>query len=62
MSLRAHGWSKDGKQHRCWSGGNRPHSHGPRQRTLSYLGELNDSAQARLKSIEVFDEKAKPSG
>src|SRR3989442_11646593 len=30
---------------------------GPRQRTLCYLGELNDSAQARwLKTIEVFNE------
>lgn len=29
---------------------------GPRQRTLCYLGELNDSAQARwLKTIEVFN-------
>jgi transposase len=31
---------------------------GPRQRTLCYLGELNDSAQARwLKTIEVFNEQ-----
>ena len=30
---------------------------GPRQRTLCYLGELNDSAQVRwLKTIEVFNE------
>lgn len=30
---------------------------GPRQRTLCYLGKLNDSAQARwLKTIEVFNE------
>jgi hypothetical protein len=29
---------------------------GPRQRTLCYLCELNDSAQARgLKKIEVFN-------
>ena len=29
---------------------------GPRQRTLCYLGELNDSAQARwLKTVEVFN-------
>jgi transposase len=31
---------------------------GPRQKTLCYLGELNDSAQARwLKTIEVFNEQ-----
>jgi len=31
---------------------------GPRQRTLSYLGELNSSAQARwVKTIEVFNEQ-----
>jgi len=31
---------------------------GPRQRTLCYLGELNDSARARwLKTIEVFNEQ-----
>lgn len=31
---------------------------GPRQRTLCYLGELNDSAQARWwKTIEVFNEQ-----
>ena len=30
---------------------------GPRQRTLCYLGGLNDSAQARwLKTIEVFNQ------
>src|SRR5215472_15568455 len=31
---------------------------GPWQRTLCYLGELNDSTQARwLKTIEVFNEQ-----
>ncbi len=31
---------------------------GPRQRTLCYLGELNDLAQARwLKTTEVFNEQ-----
>ncbi len=31
---------------------------GPRQRTLCYLGELNDSAQARwLRTVEVFNEQ-----
>jgi len=33
-------------------------AHGPRQRTLCYLGELNSSAQAWwLKTIEVFNEQ-----
>jgi hypothetical protein len=32
--------------------------HGPRQRTLCYLGEINSSAQARwLKTIEVLNEQ-----
>ena len=58
MFLRAHGRSKDGKQHRYWSLVETIRTpDGPRQRTLCYLGELNDSAQARwLKTIEVFNE------
>src|SRR5215831_18947793 len=58
MFLRAHGRSKDGKQHRYWSLVETVRTpDGPRQRTLCYLGELNDSAQARwLKTIEVFNE------
>jgi transposase len=58
MFLRSHGRSKDGKQHRYWSLVETVRTpDGPRQRTLCYLGELNDSAQARwLKSIEVFNE------
>ena len=57
MFLRQHRRSKDGKPHTYWSlveTVRRPD--GPRQRRLCYLGELNDSAQARwLKTIEVFN-------
>jgi transposase len=58
MFLRAHSRSKDGKQHRYWSLVETVRTpDGPRQRTLCYLGELNDSAQARwVKTIEVFNE------
>ena len=58
MFLRAHGRSKDGKHHRYWSLVETVRTpDGPRQRTLCYLGELNDSAHARwLKTIEVFNE------
>ena len=59
MFLRAHSRSKDGKQHQYWSLVETVRTaDGPRQRTLCYLGELNDSAQARwLKTIEVFNEQ-----
>jgi transposase len=59
MFLRADSRSKDGKQHRYWSLVETARTpDGPRQRTLCYLGELNDSAQARwLKTIEVFNEQ-----
>jgi transposase len=59
MFLRAHSRNKDGKQHRYWSLVETVRTpDGPRQRTLCYLGELNDSAQARwLKTIEVFNEQ-----
>jgi len=59
MFLRAHGRSKDGKDHAYWSLVETVRtSDGPRQRTLCYLGELNSSAQARwLKTIEVFNEQ-----
>ena len=59
MFLRAHSRSKDGKLHRYWSLVETVRTaDGPRQRTLCYLGELNDSAQARwLKTIEVFNEQ-----
>lgn len=58
MFLRAHGRKKDGKHHRYWSLVETERTpDGPRQRTLCYLGELNDSAHARwLKTIEVFNE------
>src|ERR1700731_2543865 len=57
MFLRAHRREKDGKDHTYWSLVETVRTpDGPRQRTLCYLGELNDSAQARwLKTIEVFN-------
>ncbi len=59
MFLRAHQRSKDGKEHTYWSLVEMVRTpEGPRQRTLCYLGELNDSAQARWwKTIEVFNEQ-----
>jgi transposase len=59
MYLRSHQRSKDGKDHTYWSLVETTRTvDGPRQRTLCYLGELNDSAQARwLKTIEVFNEQ-----
>lgn len=59
MFLRAHRRSKDGKEHTYWSLVESVWTpDGPRQRALCYLGELNDSAQARwLKTIEVFNEQ-----
>jgi len=59
MFLRAHRREKDGKDHTYWSLVETVRTpDGPRQRTLCYLGELNDSAQARwLKTIEVFNER-----
>jgi len=57
MFLRRHSRSKDGKAHAYWSLVETVRSaDGPRQRTLCYLGELNDSAQARwVKTLEVFN-------
>ena len=57
MFLRRHARAKDGKLHTYWSLVEMVRTpDGPRQRTLCYLGELNDSAQARwLKTIEVFN-------
>ena len=59
MFLRSHGRSKDGKPHTYWSLVETVRTaDGPRQRRLCYLGELNDSGQARwLKTIEVFNEQ-----
>ena len=57
MFLRRHSRAKDGKAHAYWSLVETVRTvDGPRQRTLCYLGELNDSAQARwLKTVEVFN-------
>ncbi|HEY6371568.1 MAG TPA: IS1634 family transposase [Candidatus Sulfotelmatobacter sp.] len=59
MFLRSHLRNKDGKDHTYWSLVETVRTpDGPRQRTLCYLGELNDSSQARwLKTIEVFNEQ-----
>src|SRR3982750_4253416 len=59
MFLRPNRRSKDGKDHTYWSLVETVRTpEGPRQRTLCYLGELNNSAQARwLKTIEVFNEQ-----
>lgn len=59
MFLRPHRRSKDGKDHTYWSLVETVRTaNGPRQRRLCYLGELNDSGQARwLKTIEVFNEQ-----
>ena len=56
--MRSHRRAKDGKDHSYWSLVETVRTpEGPRQRTLCYLGELNNSAQARwLKTIEVFNE------
>jgi len=57
--LRQHHRSKDGKEHGYWSLVETVRTpDGPRQRTICYLGELNDSAQARWqKTIEAFNEQ-----
>jgi len=57
MFLRRHSRAKDGKTHAYWSLVETVRTaDGPRQRTLCYLGELNDSAQARwMKTVEVFN-------
>ncbi len=61
MFLRPNHRDKDGKDHSYWSLVETVRTpDGPRQRTLCYLGELNNSAQARwLKVIEVFNEQGK---
>jgi transposase len=58
MFLRPHRRHKDGKHHTYWSLVETVRTpHGPRQRQLCYLGELNDSARTRwLKTTEVFNE------
>src|ERR1700757_3292959 len=59
MFLRPHGRSKDGKDHTYWSLVETVRTpDGPRQKTLCYLGELNNSAQTQwLKTVEVFNEQ-----
>jgi len=59
MFLRPNYRHKDGKNHTYWSLVETVRTpDGPRQRTLCYLGELNDSTQGRwLKAIEVFNEQ-----
>ncbi len=59
MFLRQHQRVKDGKEHGYWSLVETLRTaDGPRQRTLCYLGELNDSAHARWqKTVEVFNEQ-----
>jgi transposase len=59
MFLRPNHRNKDGKQHTYWSLVETVRTaDGPRQKTLCYLGELNDSAQARwLTTIDVFNEQ-----
>jgi transposase len=59
MFLRPNHRSKDGKGHTYWSLVETVRTaDGPRQKTLCYLGELNNSAQARwLRTVEVFNEQ-----
>src|SRR6202521_3763673 len=59
MFLRANLRNKDGKDHTYWSLVETVRTpDGPRQKTLCYLGELNNSAQARwLTTVEVFNEQ-----
>jgi transposase len=58
MFLRLNRREKDGKEHAYWSLVETVRTpDGPRQRTVCYLGELNQTAQARwVKAIEVFNE------
>lgn len=57
MFLRSHARNKDGKQHRYWSLVETVRTpDGPRQRRLCYLGELNDSVQARwVRTVAIFN-------
>ena len=59
MFLRPNRRSKDGKDHTYWPLVETVRTaDGPRQKTLCYLGELNDSSQVRwLTTIEVFNEE-----
>ncbi len=59
MFLRPNYRGKDDKEHTYWSLVETVRTpDGPRQKTLCYLGELNNSAQARwLRTVEVFNEQ-----
>src|ERR1035437_3779434 len=59
MFLRPNHRSKDGKEHTYWSLVESVRTpDGPRQRTVSHLGELNGSDQAGwLRTVEVFNEQ-----
>ena len=59
MFLRPNHRTKDGKPHTYWSLVETTRTpDGPRQRTLCYLGELNDSAHGRwIKTLEVFNKR-----
>jgi transposase len=59
MFLRPNYRGKDGKEHTYWSLVESIRTpHGPRQKTLCHLGELNGSDQARwLRTVEVFNEQ-----
>jgi len=63
MFLRKIRVHKDGKEHGYWSLVETIRTaDGPRQRTLYYLGELNDSTYARWqKTVEVFNEHGESS-
>ena len=59
MFLRCHPRIKDGKEHRYWSivENRRLRRGGVAQRTVLYLGEINDQQkESWQKSLEVFDE------
>jgi hypothetical protein len=60
MFLRSTNRKKDGKSHRYFSvvGNRRLPGNRTVQRTVLYLGEINDRQQAeRRKTLEVFDEQ-----
>ena len=59
MFLRPNHRSKDGKDHTYWSLVETVRTpDGPRQKTLCYLGELNNSSQAHwLRTVEVFNDQ-----
>ena len=59
MFLRPHQRSKDGKDHTYWSLVETVRTaNGPRQKTVCYLGELNNSAEGRWhRTVEVFNQQ-----